>query len=395
MIDPSLRLRRFLLPALALLLAALAGCSGKDQTKAPADGPAAKAAGGRAAVPVDVVPATFASLEGGVDVTGTLVPKFKADVKSEYTGIVSDVYVTEWVHVRKGQPLAKIDTRETEVLLKKAEAAVVVAKSGLLQTRVAEARANREYDRMVKLREGGLATQQALDEALTAKQAAEAQTEAVKAQIAAAEEEVLHAKTRLAKSVILSPMNGVLSRRNVNVGDLGGDMGNPTPLFLIVDNSLLELTVTVPAFEMEKVRIGQSLEFSTDAMPGKKFTGQVKFINPMVNEADRSLVVVAEVSNVPEVLKSGLYVKGRILTERRENVLTIPRIALLNWDMKAGQADVFVVDAAKVARKRKIGVGAQTGESVEVVAGLKEGEMVVTRGSFQVREGDTVAPGAR
>ena len=395
MIAPSIRLRRILLPALALLLAALAGCSGKDQAKAPAAGPAAKAAGGRATVPVDVAPAAIASLEGGVDVTGTLVPKFKADVKSEYTGIVSDVYVTEWVNVRKGQPLAKIDTRETEVLLKKAEAAVVVAQSGLLQTRVAEARANREYARMVKLREGGLATQQALDEALTAKQAAEAQTEAVKAQIAAAEEEVRHARTRLAKSVILSPMNGMVSRRSVNVGDLGGDMGNPTPLFLIVDNSLLELTVTVPAFEMEKVRVGQTLEFSTDAMPGKKFTGRVKFINPMVNEADRSLVVVAEVNNVPEVLKSGLYVKGRILTERRENVLVIPRIALLNWDMKAGQAEVFVVDAAKVARKRKIGVGTQTGESVEVVAGLKEGEQVVTRGSFQVREGDTVAPGAR
>ncbi|MBP7864358.1 MAG: efflux RND transporter periplasmic adaptor subunit [Acidobacteria bacterium] len=386
-------------PKLALLLlaaACLTGCLAKSDASQGAT-PAATAKSAPAAkpsVPVDVAPVAVGPLTAGVEVTGTLVPKFKAEVKSEYAGIVTHVYVTEWVRVSRGQALAKLDTREAEIMLKKAQAAVEVARSGLLQTQVQEARANREYDRMVRLKNGGLATQQALDEALTAKQAAEAQTAAVKTQVAAAEEEVLHAKTRLSKALITAPMNGVVARRDVNVGDLAGEMGSPRIMFLIVDNSLLELTVTVPSFEMDKVKLGQSLDFTTDAIPGKTFTGTVKYINPMVNEADRSLTLVAEVRNTPEILKGGLYVKGRILTEERPAVLQAPRAALVNWDMKARKGEVFVVEGA-VARKRAVTTGAVAGENVEIVDGLKEGEKVILRGSFQVRDGDAVAAGAR
>lgn len=393
-----MRIARTASLSMLLLLGAacLWGCSSKADSPQGATPPAgAKAApAAKPPVPVDVTPVSVGPLTAGVDVTGTLVPKFKAEVKSEYAGIVTNVYVTEWVRVSRGQALAKLDTREAEIMLKKAQAAVEVARSGLLQTQVQEARANREYDRMVRLKSGGLATQQALDEALTAKQAAEAQTAAVKTQVAAAEEEVLHAKTRLSKALITAPMNGVVARRDVNVGDLAGEMGSPRIMFLIVDNSLLELTVTVPSFEMDKVKLGQALDFTTDALPGKSFTGTVKFINPMVNEADRSLTVVAEVRNVPEILKGGLYVKGRILTEERPNVLQVPRAALVNWDMKARKGEVFVVEGT-VARKRAVATGAVAGENVEVAEGLKEGEKVISRGTFQVRDGDTVTAGSR
>ena len=126
----------------------------------------------------------------------------------------------------------------------------------------------------------------------------------------------------------------MIALRDVNVGDLVGEAGSTRIMFRIVDNRLLDLTVTVPSNEMAKVRIGQPLNFTTDALPGKAFTGLIKFINPAVNETDRSIKVIAEIRNEPEVLKSGLFVKGRIVTGRRPQVLEIPRTALVDWDVK-------------------------------------------------------------
>jgi len=92
------------------------------------------------------------------------------------------------------------------------------------------------------------------------------------------------------------------------VGDLVGEIGAKC-MFRLINTRILELTVTVPSPEMGGIRIGQSLSFTTDAIPGKIFTGKVMFINPVVNEVDRSVKVVAEVENAAEELKGGLYVK--------------------------------------------------------------------------------------
>ena len=274
----------------------------------------------------------------GIEVVGNLAAKFGADVRSEYTGIVTEVYVTEWVKVKKGDPLARLDTREIEVALQRTLAAVEVAKANLLQMEVGENRADREYERAVKLKEEGLITQQALDDARTERLAAAARIGAGKAQIRLAEEEVKQVQTRLAKTLLRSPMDGMVSLRNVNVGDFVGEMG-AKPMFRIVDNRVLDLTVTVPSGEMASLRPGQLITFSTDALPGKTFSGKVMFINPIVNEADRSIKVVAEVDNRNEQLKSGLFVTGRIKTGERKGVLKIPRTALLTWDVPGKKAE--------------------------------------------------------
>jgi len=181
----------------------------------------------------------------------------------------------------------------------------------------------------------------------------------------------------------------VVSQRNVNVGDLVGDVAGNKVLFHIVDNRLLDLTVTAPSKEMGKVRLGQALSFSTDAIPGKTFSGKVTFINPAVNEADRSIRIVAEVRNDSEELKSGLFVKGRIITGERTGVLQVPRVALLAWDVVEKKADVFVAREEK-AERRAIRTGAVSVDSVEVVSGLASGETVVTRGGFNLKDGDTI-----
>ena len=343
---------------------------------------------GKPPVAVEVFKVAASTVSEGIDVVGSLSAKFGTDVKSEYTGIVVEVYVTEWVRVVKGTPLARLDTREADLVLSKAQMAVEVAKANLLQAEVAANRANREYERLLKLKEAGLVTQQALDDGLTEKEATAARIATARAQIKAAEEEVRYTQTRLSKAVIRSPMDGVVSLRNVNVGDFVGEMG-AKPMFRIVDNSILDLTVTVPSGEMGAVRVGQPLTFSTDALPGKTFAGKVKFINPAVNEADRSVKVVAEVQNQDEQLKGGLFVKGRIMTGTRAGVLKVPQTALLTWDVPAKNAEVFVVDR-DIARRQTVGTGNISGDQVEISSGLTPGQQVITRGGFNVKDGNKV-----
>jgi RND family efflux transporter MFP subunit len=361
-----------------LLLLAAAGCSAVGEEKK-----ASEKAKGKPPVAVEAAKVIAADVTEGIEVIGTLAAKFGADVRSEYTGIVTDVYV------KKGDPLAKLDTREIEVALKRTVAAVEVAKANVLQLEVAENRANREYERAVKLKEEGLITQQALDDAGTEKLAAAARIAAAKAQIRLAEEEVNQVQTRLAKTLLRSPMDGMVSLRNVNVGDFVGEMG-AKPMFRIVDNRLLDLTVTVPSGEMASLRPGQLITFSTDALPGRTFSGKVMFLNPIVNEADRSLKVVAEVDNSNEQLKSGLFVSGRIKTGERKGVLKIPRTALLTWDVPGKKGEVFVIQGDR-AERRAVRTGALSGDLVEVTEGLERGNLVVTRGGFNVKDGDRVS----
>jgi len=359
------------------------GCSGKEDGKNPSDKNV-----GRPPVAVEVTKASTTDLTEGVDVVGSLSPKFTADVRSEYVGIVTEVYVTEWVRVKKGTPLAKIDTREMEITLQKSKAVVETAKANLLQAEVSGNRANREYERLLKLKEYGLVTQQSLDEGMTEKEASSARIEAAKSQLKAVEEDPRQIQTHLSKTTIRSPIDGVVSLRNNNVGDLVGEMGSK-PMFRIIDTRVLELTVTVPSGEMGTVRVGQPFTFSTDAIPGKTFMGRVLFINPVVNESDRSVRVVAKVENVPEQLKGGLFVKGRIITGKRTGILSIPRSALLTWDIAGKKGDLFVIQG-ETASRRTVRTGIMMDDLVELTAGLTSGESVVVRGGFNLKDGDRV-----
>ena len=330
---------------------------------------------GRPPVAVSVAPVVTGSVRDTVDVVGSLSPKFAADVKSEISGTVTAVYVTEWVPVRAGARLARLNTTEND-------AAVEAVKAGESQARVAETRARREYDRALALKQYGLITAQAVDDARSALEAAEATTASARAQVRAAE-------ARLAKSFITAPIGGTIALRGVNVGDRVENMGSGAPMFRIVDNRLLDLTVSVPSVQLGAVRVGQPLEFTVDAIPGRTFTGKVMFINPAVEEASRAARVVAEVRNTDDVLKGGLFARGRIVVSTEARILQIPRAALLNWNVGASTADVFVVRDGK-AEKRPVKIRHDGGSMVAIEAGLVSGELVVTTGGFTLKPGDRV-----
>jgi len=362
-------------------LAFFASLMKNDQTQAE-DKPVST---DRPPVAAETMKVTLTDIFETVDVVGTLSPKFQTDVRAEYNGVVKKVYVTEWVRVKKGDKLASLDTREPEFMVSKAKAAVEMEKANLLQTRVAVQRAEREYDRILNLKSSGLATQQSVDEAGTEKEAAIARQSSVQAMLSAAEQEFEQAKVRFSKTVIASPIDGIVAERYISVGDLATDK----PLFRVVDNRILDLTVTVPSKFIRFLKPELELRFTTDAFPGKSFAGKLMYINPVINETDRSVKVIAEVPNNPEVLKGGLFVEGQIIIGERKGVVTVPRNALLNWDVNTQKAELFLVDKG-VAKRRMVSVGAASGEMMEISSGLSAGEEVICHGGFNIQEGDKV-----
>jgi membrane fusion protein, multidrug efflux system len=352
---------------LTIVLAVSAACSGKADSE-PLEA-------GRPPVAVSAEPVAAADLQETIDVVGTLEAKFTADVKSEVTGVVTDVYVTEWVPVKRGDKLARLDSRETE-------AGIETLRAAEAQAKVSQNRAQREYERAMQLKEYGLITPQALDDAKTAVEASEAAMTAARAQIKTAE-------TRLSKLLILSPMDGVVALRGVSVGDRVENMGGNSPMFRIVDNRVLDLTVSVPSSRLAAVRVGQTLDFSSETLPGRTFSGKVMFINPVIDSASRSAKVVVEVANSDGALRDGAFAKGRMVVGGRVGVLQVRKEALLNWSLETAKAEVFVLNGDTV-QKRAITTGMASAATVEVLSGLKPGDQVVTRGAFALRDGDRV-----
>jgi RND family efflux transporter MFP subunit len=364
--------------SLALIAASviMSACSGSGAEKPSGAATASSVpASSRPPVAVTVAAVRSGNMVDAINVVGTLAPKFAADVKSEVSGTVTSVSVTEWVAVRKGQQLARLDTSEEL-------AAIEAVKAGVAQARVGETRARREYERALQLKEYGLITPQALDDAKSAVEAAEAAVSAASAQVRAAE-------TRLQKSTIVAPMDGVVAYRGVSVGDRVENMGGNAAMFRIVDNRLLDLTVSVPSSRLADVKVGQVIEFSTDVLPGRTFAGKVMFINPALDEASRSAKVVAEVVNRDGALKGGSFVKGSITVAERTGVLLVPREALLNWNVEQQTADILVIKGDQ-ADMRQVKTGRATAEAVEILSGVQADEQVVTRGGFAVRSGDKV-----
>jgi RND family efflux transporter MFP subunit len=359
-----MRNSRLVLAPLAVVV--LAGCSGKGSGSA-ATAPQKMA--------VEAAPVSVGTLRQTIAVVGTLEPKWQAEVKAEYSGVVAEVLVPEWTRVKKGDILLRFDARE-------AGAVAASARASFLQAEVAATRATRERERTEKLKEAGLATTQQVDEARTTADAAQAAVSAARAQKDVAE-------TRLAKTILRAPLDGVVASRSVNPGDFVQNMGSDNTMFRIVDNRLLDLAVAVPSSRLSDVRVGQSLTFETDAVPGRAFEGRVRFVNPAADAASRTVKVFVEVPNGAGTLRSGLFVKGEIVTEERANVLTAPRTALLSWDLAQKQAVLYAL-VGETARKRTVTTGATSGDLVEIVSGLAKGDLVVTRGGFNLRDGDVV-----
>ena len=333
------------------------GGAGKAQAPG-ASGPVTSDKGGAGSAPavmVEAITASTAPMPQSITAVGSLRSDESVTLRPEVAGRVSAIGFQEGRPVAKGVTLVKLDPAINEAEVLQAKANLTLAKA--------------KYDRAVDLQKQGFISGQARDEA-------ENNLKVMEAAIALA-------AARLAKTEIKAPFSGLIGLRSVSIGDYvkeGQDMVNLESI------DPLKVDFRVPEIYLKQVQVGQKLEVSLDAMPGKKYEGTVSAINPLVDAAGRAIVIRAQVRNADTLLRPGMFTRVKLLTKDERDALVLPEQALVP---QGEEQFVFRVIDGKAART-KVELGQRRDGRVEVVKGVTPGETVVTAGQLKLRDGTPV-----
>ena len=305
---------------------------------------------------------------------GTLQGQQQAPIAARASG-----YLKRWTkdigaRVAKGELLAEIETPEIDQQLSQAVAARQQAAAGLEL-------AKSTLTRWEGLRKKDVVSQQELDERRSG--AAQAG-----ANLAAADANVQRLRQTEGFKRVVAPFAGVITRRNVDVGDLidaGG--GTSRALFVLTQADALRVYVNVPQAYAQLIRPGQQVIVTQSEVRDQQFTGTVARTGASIDAATRTMQVEIALPNADNLLLPGAYVNVQL--PLKSNVsLAIPANALL---IRAEGIRVAVVDPKGIVALRPIKVGRNLGESIEVVEGVKPADVLVLNPSDSLADGDRVA----
>jgi RND family efflux transporter MFP subunit len=368
--------------ALCLLtLLLLAGCRKKETeaTKQPA----------APAVPVAVLQVQPEAFTASVPVTGTLVSRALVIVKAETTGRLVKFAKQEGDSVAAGEALAWVDEENYRLSVQQAQSSVEVADAAQARTRVMAEHNATELDRARNLIKSGGITDRDLKAAEVAQRDAQAQVSLADAQLAQAKAALSVAQKRLRDCVIHSPINGVIEQRFANPGAY---LEPPTQLFSVVDNQKLELESPVPATDVAQLRAGQRVTFHVNSYPQTSFEGKVIEINPAIDALTRSAKVRIGADNSSNQLKAGMFGQGEIQTGVQKQAVIVPAVAAYRASGTGADAYVFLVENGKAAR-RDVRIGKEIDGKLEIVTGLKAGDVLIAEQRIELADGVAVTAG--
>jgi RND family efflux transporter MFP subunit len=320
-------------------------------------------------VPVTVAPVVLEPLDRTIPVVGTLFPKDEATVSAEVEGQVEQTMAEFGDRLTNGQVIAQINTKTYAALAQQAEANVARARAML-----ANAEQNRR--RLAQLGLEKIAAQSDQDQAVAA-------AEQARAEQTAAEANEAIARLNLERSHVRTPFDSAVADRIANAGDF---MRVGSPLFRIVNDSVLKFIVNAPERHAAQVRKEQRVVFTVDAWQGEQFEGRVYLISPQVNTATRAFAFGALVQNLDGRLKANTFARGDVIVEAAVPTSMVPLDAVVSF---AGVTKVYVIEGG-VARSRQVEVGRVRDEREEILSGLKPGERVVTSGQSKLFDGARV-----
>ncbi|MCW5981498.1 MAG: efflux RND transporter periplasmic adaptor subunit [Bryobacteraceae bacterium] len=366
-----------LVPAAALTLP---GCRTNETAAAVTSEPAPAL--------VKLIPVQPQAFSATVPITGTLVSTSQVEVKAETTGRVVRFAREEGERVAAGEAVVWVDETNYQLAVSQAEAAVKVAQAALEKTRVAEAHAGSELERSRNLEKSGGITDRDLKAAEVAERDARAQVALGEAQLEQAQAAAETARKRLRDAVIHAPVAGEIQNKHVRVGAY---VEAPTALFSLVDNSRLELESLVATSELAPIRAGQSVAFTVNSYPGMSFGGRVIEVNPAIDQQTRSAKVRIQAANRDGRLRAGMFAQGEILVGVQPNAIVVPADAVYRDDRTAREGFVFVYDQDKAAR-RAVRIGREKQGALEIIEGLKTGDLLIAEQSIEIAEGVRVQP---
>ena len=189
----------------------------------------------------------------------------------------------------------------------------------------------------------------------------------------------------LENTILVSPVNGVVTARNYDRGDL---YGMSQPIFVVQEISPVKILVGISESDYSKIRKGDQVSIKADALPGKTFSGRVNRIYPVMDAASHTVTIEVIVPNADKALRPGMYAQVEV-NFGVNNSIVVPDIAIVK-QQGSGQRFVFVVGEDGTARSTAVTLGRRIDNEYEVLSGLSEGDVVVTKGSASLRNGDKV-----
>ena len=304
-------------------------------------------------------------------VTGTLRPKAEIKVIAEVAARLDRLAKDEGSVVSKGELLAVLDDTDYNLTLQRAKAALAVADANRAHAAAERDRANS------LLKTGGITDKDHLS--------AQVNLQVSEASLAQAKAEVAIAEQNVTRTRIVAPFSGRLIDR---LSDAGSYLASGTPIFTLVDDSVLEFRGAVPSSDYGKVKLNAPVTLTMDALPGVEVTGQVTRVVPMVQERNRSFELIARVPG-QKVLVAGLFARAEIYVREVKGALLVPPSAVVRDGANPDRADVFVV-ANNKAERREISLGVEQPDAIQVIKGLSGGETVVIDPPVSLTSGATV-----
>lgn len=373
------------------------------------------------AVPVKTSKIIRGTIQNINTISGRIIGDKEINVVGKVSGRVAEVLVDVGDRVKKGDVLVKLETEELMDQLKQAEAALAAAEanlkaneSGAIPRQLDQARsayrqaeanylnAKDDYERMKALYEEQAISKQDFDSIILKYTVAKTQYESAKEQLRLTEEssvrniEALRAqvkqaqasvdliRTNIKNSTITSPIDGIISNRFVDPGEMAA-AGSPVVTAVNIDKVKIE--INVPEAEINKLSAGQELDVTVEAISDNNtFKGTITNISPAADAQTRLFQVKLLIDNEEHILKPGMFAQVKLITETKKDALLIPKDAIV---MKKEGNIVYVVKDNRVVQ-RNVKLGITNLEYVEVLEGLSEGEEVVVTGQNLLCEGALV-----
>ena len=357
-------------------------------------------------------------LVSAVTASGKIEAKTSVDISADITGRIIDIAVGEGDMVKRGQFLLQIDPAQYQAAVARAQGVVSSMEAILLQTRASRDQAQRAWNRAKQLRELGenLIAPETAEQAQTALEVAEANFQSSRAQLEQARAGLQEARDNLAKTRLTAPIAGRVVRLAVEEGEVAvpGTFSRETGLLMtIADLSVILAKVQVDETDVIRLKARDSVEVNIDAYPDTTFSGQVTKISHSAKltatqtasgSNDRAVDFDVEITlkSPPEDIRPDLSCTARIVTDTRNDALSIPIIALTVWDhekvpnesetgprvdtlrerfTKREAEGVFIVREG-LATFRPVKVGVAGDDYFEVLDGIREGETIVA-GTYQ------------
>jgi membrane fusion protein (multidrug efflux system) len=308
-------------------------------------------------MPVDVDTARLDAVIEAVRATGRIEAVQAVDLRSDEEGRIIELLFAEGQFVAKGRPLVRIDDAMPRAQAERAKADRDLAVQQLARVR--------------RLREQNASTPADLERAEAAARSAEAALGILDLQIE--------------RSIVRAPFSGVVGQRFVSAGDY---VTSATRLLTLQTVDPQRAVIEVPERHAVRLRRGQIVEFTVAAEPGRIFRAQVDFIDPVVQEANRTIVVKGRARNADGVLKPGMFIEARLATATRADAVVVPEDAI----QPLRTTNVVWAVADGKASRRVVQLGTRSQGFVEVLSGVAPGELVVVGGLERMAEGMPLAP---